>query len=56
MTRHSLEKLRPRYVIEGRPLEAGLEEMLRAKQKLTKTIRKLKATWVEPKFCRHRVP
>jgi ribonuclease HII len=30
VTRYSLEKLRQRYVIEGRPLEAGLEEMLRA--------------------------
>ncbi len=30
MTRYSLEKLRQRYVIEGRPLESGLEELLRA--------------------------
>jgi ribonuclease HII len=30
MTRHSLDELRQRYVIEGRPLEASLEEILRA--------------------------
>jgi ribonuclease HII len=30
VTRYSLEKLRQRYVIEGRPLEGGLENMLRA--------------------------
>ena len=30
MTRYSLEELRQRYVIEGRPLEASLEEILRA--------------------------
>jgi ribonuclease HII len=30
MIRHSLDELRQRYVIEGRPLEASLEELLRA--------------------------
>jgi ribonuclease HII len=30
MTRHSLDELRQRYVIEGRPLEASVEELLRA--------------------------
>ena len=30
MTRYSLDELRQRYVIEGRPLEASLEEILRA--------------------------
>ena len=30
MTRFSLDELRQRYVIEGRPLEASLEEILRA--------------------------
>jgi ribonuclease HII len=30
MTRYSLEELRQRYVVEGRPLEASLEEVLRA--------------------------
>ena len=30
MTRYSLDELRQRYVIEGRPLEASLEELLRA--------------------------
>ena len=30
MTRYSLDELRQRYVIEGRPLEASLEEYLRA--------------------------
>jgi len=30
VTRYSLEELRQRYVIEGRPLEASLEEILRA--------------------------
>ncbi|HEY3679057.1 MAG TPA: ribonuclease HII [Bradyrhizobium sp.] len=30
MTRHSLAELRQRYVIEGRPLETSLEEVLRA--------------------------
>ena len=30
MTRYSLDELRQRYVIEGRPLEASLEEVLRA--------------------------
>ena len=30
MTRYTLDELRQRYVIEGRPLEAGLEEILRA--------------------------
>ena len=30
MTRHSLDELRQRYVIEGRPLEVSLEELLRA--------------------------
>jgi ribonuclease HII len=30
VTRHSLDDLRQRYVTEGRPLEARLEEILRA--------------------------
>jgi ribonuclease HII len=30
MTRHSLDQLRQRYVIEGRPLEASVEQILRA--------------------------
>ncbi|MGM4961465.1 ribonuclease HII, partial [Bradyrhizobium sp. 604_D8_N2_3] len=30
MTRYSLDELRQRYVVEGRPLEASLEEILRA--------------------------
>ena len=30
MTRYSLDELRQRYVIEGRPLEASLEDILRA--------------------------
>src|SRR6201989_2801999 len=30
MSRYSLDELRQRYVVEGRPLEAGLEEVLRA--------------------------
>lgn len=30
MTRYKLDELRRRYVIEGRPLEAGVEEILRA--------------------------
>lgn len=30
MTRYSLDQLRQRYVIEGRPLEASFEEILRA--------------------------
>jgi ribonuclease HII len=30
VTRYSLDELRQRYVIKGRPLEAGLEEILRA--------------------------
>ena len=30
MTRYSLDELRQRYVIEARPLEASLEEILRA--------------------------
>ena len=30
MTRHSLGVLRQRYVIEGRPLEASVRELLRA--------------------------
>jgi hypothetical protein len=30
VTRYSLDELRQRYVIEGRPLEASLEEILRA--------------------------
>jgi hypothetical protein len=30
VNRFSLEELRQRYVIEGRPLETSLEEMLRA--------------------------
>jgi ribonuclease HII len=30
MTRYSLDELRQRYVVEGRPLEASLEEVLRA--------------------------
>jgi len=30
VTRYSLDELRQRYVVEGRPLEANLEEMLRA--------------------------
>ena len=30
MTRYSLDELRQRYVIEGRPLEASLEKILRA--------------------------
>jgi ribonuclease HII len=30
MSRHSLAELRQRYVIEGRPLETSLEEILRA--------------------------
>ena len=30
MTRYSLEDLRQRYIIEGRPLEASLEEILRS--------------------------
>ena len=30
MTRYSLDELRQRYVVEGRPLEASLEEFLRA--------------------------
>jgi hypothetical protein len=30
VTRYSLEELRQRYVVEGRPLEARLEEILRA--------------------------
>src|ERR1700709_445459 len=30
VTRHTLDELRQRYVIEGRPLEASLEEILRA--------------------------
>jgi ribonuclease HII len=34
LNRYSLEKLRQRYVIEGRPLEAGLEELLRADRRV----------------------
>ncbi len=30
MTRYSLDKLRQRYVVEGRPLEVSLEKILRA--------------------------
>ncbi len=30
MTRYSLDELRQRYVVEGRPLEASVEEILRA--------------------------
>jgi ribonuclease HII len=30
VTRYTLDELRQRYVIEGKPLEAGLEEILRA--------------------------
>src|SRR3982750_4653402 len=30
VTRYSLDELRQRYVIQGRPLEASLEEILRA--------------------------
>jgi len=30
VTRYSLDELRQRYVVEGRPLEASLEQILRA--------------------------
>jgi hypothetical protein len=30
VTRYSLDELRQRYVVEGRPLEASVEEILRA--------------------------